>query len=528
MPHCTKKGIIMNSAAIYVRLSEEDMDKQGNIDSKSIINQKEMLITYCNEHEWNIYDIYCDDGITGMERDRPEFQRMLADCESGKVNIVICKDQSRFARDKILVTEYLQTKFMVWGIRFIGVADNVDSTSGYYLEQTDMNGMLNEWYVRNISGKINSTLDSMRKMGRFCGPFVPYGYVRDPADKNHLIPDEDVRENIIMIFNEYNSGKSMKDIALMLNQKGIPCPSVYKKMKGSAFCPRNTHGEWTVAGVQAIVNNEAYIGSVVQGKTKKRSYRSKELTFVPKEDWVRVPNKHEPIITPEMWAKAQARHNNVARSGRKRHTVCPLAGKVFCAVCGESMNRRVSTHKKNGTIYYAMYCTSAYEGKTTCGNSHSVSGKELEKACLDAINGVIRSYCDCDSLTISDMQERSLKQYSSQKKQAQQQYDKIQSRLDNLYSDKLDGIISADEYLRYKDKYSAELEKLSSQLESLDNKITEAEQRMKDGEYRQQLIQKYSDLKEFDLAVADDFIESIYVGDLTENGEREIHINLKV
>lgn len=153
----------MNSAAIYVRLSDEDMDKQGNIDSRSITNQKEMLLDYCKEHNWNVYDIYCDDGITGMERERPEFQRMLSDCENGKVDIVLCKDQSRFVRDKILVTEYLQTKFMVWGIRFIGVADNVDSTSGYYLEQTDMNGMLNEWYVRSTSSKINTVFDSKRK-----------------------------------------------------------------------------------------------------------------------------------------------------------------------------------------------------------------------------------------------------------------------------------------------------------------------------------------------------------------------------
>ena len=157
----------MNSVAIYVRLSEEDMDKQGNVDSRSIANQKDMLKSYCKERDWDIYDIYCDDGITGMERDRPEFQRMLKDCEEHKVNIVLCKDQSRFARDKIIITEYLQTKFMVWGIRFIGVADNVDSTSGYFLEQTDMNAMFNEWYVRNTTVKINAVFDDKRKHGKY-------------------------------------------------------------------------------------------------------------------------------------------------------------------------------------------------------------------------------------------------------------------------------------------------------------------------------------------------------------------------
>ena len=172
-----------------------------------------------------------------MERDRPEFQRMLKDCEERKVNIVLCKDQSRFARDKIIITEYLQTKFMVWGIRFIGVADNVDSTSGYFLEQTDMNAMFNEWYVRNTAIKINAVFDDKRKQGKYFAPFTPYGYIRDPNDKNHLIPDENVRDIIVRIFDSYNTGKSLKSIALMLNEQGIPSPTAYKKLNGSAFHP---------------------------------------------------------------------------------------------------------------------------------------------------------------------------------------------------------------------------------------------------------------------------------------------------
>ena len=518
----------MNSAAIYVRLSDEDMDKQGNIDSRSITNQKEMLIDYCKERDWNVYDIYCDDGITGMERERPEFQRMLSDCESGKVDIVLCKDQSRFARDKILVTEYLQTKFMVWGIRFIGVADNVDSTSGYYLEQTDMNGMLNEWYVRSTSGKINAVFDSKRKQGKYFAPFAPYGYIKDPDDKNHLIPDENVRENVVRIFDAYNSGQSLRNIALMMNNEGIPSPTAYKKLNGSAFSPKCDHSQWTTNAIRIILKNEVYIGNVVQGKTKKRSYRSKEITQVPPEEWVRVEGMHEPLITREAWDKAQVRRTSSTRVSRQNHELCPLTRKVICSVCGEKMRRRVSYNRKGGRMYYAMYCASCFNGRTDCTNNHSVSGKDLEKACLDAINDVIRSYCDKDELIISDMQEKALKQLLSQKKQIQKQYDKIQTRLDSLYTDKLDGIISADDYIRYKEKFSDDAKKYSDQLEMINKQITDAEERMKDGEYRKQLIEKYSDLTELNFGVAEDFIESIYVGETCEGGERDIRINLKV
>lgn len=303
---------------------------------------------------------------------------------------------------------------------------------------------------------------------------------------------------------------------------------VHKKLNGSAFHPRADHGEWTVSAVQRIIRNEAYIGNVVQGKTKKRSYRSKEITQIPSDEWVRVEGMHEPLITREAWEKAQVRRCDNTRVSRQTHDLCPLTKKVVCSVCGETMKRRVSYNRKGGKMYYAMYCASVFNGRTSCSNNHSVSGKELEKACIESINGVIQSYCDSDEIVISDMQKDTLKQLTAQKNQIQQQYNKVQTRLDSLYTDKLDGIISADDYLRYKKKFSGDLEKFSAQLESIEKQITAAEERMADGEYRKNLIEKYSNLTELTFGVAEDFIESIYVGERGEDGEREIRINLKV
>ena len=518
----------MNSVAIYVRLSEEDLDKQGHVDSRSIANQKDMLTAYCKEREWDIYDIYCDDGITGMERDRPEFQRMLKDCEDKKVNIVLCKDQSRFARDKIIITEYLQTKFIVWGIRFIGVADNVDSTNGYFLEQTDMNAMFNEWYVRNTAIKINAVFDDKRKQGKYISPFVPYGYIRDPNDKHHLIPDENVRDNVVRIFNMYISGQRIRSIATVFNQEGIPSPATYKNLKGRYFNPHNPCGEWTIASIQGIVRNEVYTGTVVQGKTKKRSYRSKKMTPVPPEEWVRVPNMHEPLITQEMWEKAQKRSHERTRAGKQTHEVCPFTHKVICGECGELMTRRISYSKKGSKIYYAMYCSKYFKGMTSCTNKHVISGKYLESECLKLINNVIHSYCNNDDLSVTQMQESTLKQLSMKKQQITVQREKTQKRIDSLYMDKLDGVITQEDFLHYKERFSIDIAKYDEQLADTEKHISQVEERMQDISYRQSLIDKYSDLNKLDYGVVDDFIESITVGKMKEDGSRDINFALKI
>ena len=518
----------MNSVAIYVRLSEEDMDKQGNIDSRSIANQKSMLTTYCKDRDWDIYDIYCDDGITGMERERPEFQRMLADCENKKVNIVICKDQSRFARDKIIITEYLQTKFVVWGIRFIGVSDNVDSTSGYYLEQTDMNAMFNEWYVRTTSVKINAVFDDMRKKGKFIARHAPYGYIKDPDDKHHLIPDEEVRDTIVRIFDTYNKGASIKSIAIALNEDGIPSPAVHKRNKGFRGMQGNPKGLWTVSGINNILRNETYIGTVVQGKQKKRSYRSKEITILPPEEWVRVPDMHEPIITKEMWEKAQARITSAKRAGRKTQEVTPLTHKVICAECGSTMQRRVSYNNKTGQMYYSMCCKALFYGQNICTNTTSVSGSLLEKECLTAINNAIKTYCDKDELKVAERQSNTIKQLSARQKSISAQKYKVRLRLDNMYTDKLDGMISAEEYLHYKDKFTAELDQYDEQLDKISKQISEVEAHMHDVKYKAELIEKYTDLSRLTMGIADDFIESVTVGNIKEDGSRDINIEMKI
>ena len=202
----------MPKVAIYCRLSIEDKDKAENDASASIQNQKAMLRDYCHERDWVIYDIYVDDGYSGIDRSRPEFNRMIRDCETGHIDIVLCKDQSRFSRDTVVIEQLINDKFLEWGIRFIGVADNADSDSESYSTMRLFTSAYNEMYVKDISSKIRRTLAYKREQGQFIGSFAPYGYTIDPNDKHHLVIDEETAPIVRQIFDMYISGAGYRAI----------------------------------------------------------------------------------------------------------------------------------------------------------------------------------------------------------------------------------------------------------------------------------------------------------------------------
>lgn len=219
-----------NKVAIYLRLSDEDYNKIDT--SESIKNQERMLIDYAKNNNFNIVGIYNDEDYSGIDKDRPEFNKMIKECELGNINIVLCKTQSRFTRDIELVEKYLHNKFIEWNVRFIGIVDNADTYNKGNKKQRQINGLVNEWYLEDTSENIRETLKNKRINGLCTSAFSPYGYLKNPNNKNHLIIDEMVRENILKIFNMYASGNSLKSIAKYLNDNSIPSPIEYKKMNG--------------------------------------------------------------------------------------------------------------------------------------------------------------------------------------------------------------------------------------------------------------------------------------------------------
>lgn len=292
--------------AIYVRLSEEDRNKKDPVDdSRSIANQKELLKNYSKERNWEIYDIYCDDNYTGADRNRPEFRRLIKDAEGGCFDIILCKTLSRFTREIELVERYIHGLFPLWGIRFVSVADNTDSFDRRNKKARQISGLINEWYLEDMSDSIKSILTDKRKAGKHIGSFAPYGYKKDPQNKGKLIPDTESAAIVKFIFYEYITGNSMTTIAYRLNSMSIPCPSEYKRQKGEKYKTSKSSKLWRYPAVSAILKNEMYIGNMVQGRFASVSYKTKQNRPMPKSNWMIVEGTHEPIIDRSTWTAVQ-------------------------------------------------------------------------------------------------------------------------------------------------------------------------------------------------------------------------------
>ena len=258
----------MLKAAIYCRLSEEDRNKKNETDdSGSIQNQKAMLLEYAAQHSWEVYNIYSDD-YTGSDRNRPAFTRMLEDAESHRFDIILCKSQSRFIRELELVEKYINGLFPLWGIRFISLVDNADTSNKGNKKARQINSLVNEWYLEDMSENIRAVLTNRRKSGFHIGAFAPYGYKKDPEQKGHLLIDEEAAAVVREIFALFSQGYGKAAIARLLNERGIPNPTEYKRLHGLRYQqPRSkTSTLWKYAAVFSMLSNELYIGNMVQGE----------------------------------------------------------------------------------------------------------------------------------------------------------------------------------------------------------------------------------------------------------------------
>lgn len=522
------------SVAIYVRLSDEDRDKKYKGDeSASIQNQKSMLTAYCKERNWDIYDIYVDEDYSGTDRNRPAFNRMLKDCENGNVNLVLCKDQSRFSRDIVTVETYINDKFLEWGIRFVGVADNSDSDNEMYATMRLMQGAYNEMYVRDISTKIRKTLTHKREQGQFTGSFAPYGYAVDPKNKNHLVIDTIAAENVKKIFDLYVNGNGYRTIVQYLNDQGIPSPSLYKKMNGSKFYNHNGQGStsegfWTQTTIYTILRNETYTGTLVQGKSHSVSYKNHKKKKVSPEDWIRVPDTHEAIIDSATWNKAQERIQERQRVSRVTQVLNPLSGKVKCAVCGKSMKRNVYWNKKHTIQYYGLQCGTYKIGAMNCANTKQISGKDLETFIIQQINTHIRKLCNADKITLIDRQQEKIQELTETTKKYNEQVKEKEVKLTRVYEDYIEDVISIEQYKIISVKISGEITELRSKCENVQSQLKRTEDLRTQETDKKTLIHKYLYVDKLTYDVVDDFIESILIGEYEIGKDRKIIINWKI
>lgn len=373
------------NCATYLRLSRSDGDQQ---ESNSIKNQRALLNDYMGKHpELHKFDEYVDDGYSGTNFERPDFKRMMQDIEKRNVNCIIVKDLSRFGRNYIETGRYLERIFPFMGVRFIAINDHYDSA-----EENDdkgrilipFNNLINDTYCRDISLRVRSHLDVKRKEGQFIGSFAGYGYRKDPKDKNHLIIDEYAAGIVQEIFKSKLNGMSSQRIASHLNELGVLPPNEYKRANGFNYTcgfQAGLNQKWTVVSVNRILKNESYTGTLIQGKRRKINYKVKKSHDVGSENWIRVEDAHDAIISKGEFQQVQQLLELDTRTAPSQTTVYPLSGFLRCADCGQNMIRRTVT--KNGKKYQYYHC-STYKNGGGC-TPHMINSEKLTESVLAAI-----------------------------------------------------------------------------------------------------------------------------------------------
>ena len=456
---------------IYIRLSKEDL-KKGKDDSNSVKNQRDLLNDFYrrNIDEFESITEYVDDGHTGTDANREDFQRLLADVMSGKINCVIVKDLSRFARNYSDAGSLIDNLFVQMGVRFISLAENVDSyknpdsVSNIIVPITNV---MNDNYCYQTSKKIRQVFDYKRRNGQYIGAFAPYGYVKHPKDKHRLIVDPDAAENVKLIFTMLIQGSSKRAIALYLNEHGIPSPSAYKVQKG---LPVSTRGYddpmWGVRMIHSILTNPTYTGDLAQGRSRVKSYKVHQIEAVPSEEWVEVAGTHEAIIDYETFDKVQALLQRDTRTSPKGREVHLFSGFLKCADCGRAITRCVG---KNNNVYYS--CSTYKNRSRTACTMHSIKHERLEAAVLFAVQHQVHlavSYSEIvtqiNSAPIKKSQSYRLDDLIAAK---ERELTKITRYKQSLYQDWKDGEITQQEYRDMKADYERQTSDISAVLTRL-------------------------------------------------------------
>lgn len=510
--------------AIYCRLSEEDRNKQVETDdSESIQNQKSMLIGYAMEQGWEIYNIYSDDDYTGADRKRPEFNHLLEEAEKRKFDVILCKTQSRFTRELELVEKYIHGLFPIWGIRFVSIVDNADTANKGNKKSRQINGLVNEWYLEDMSENIKSVLTNKRENGSHIGAFALYGYKKDPDQKGHLIIDEEAAAVVREVFTLFSQGYGKTAIARMLNDRGVPNPTEYKRLKGLRYQQPKTKNStlWKYFAISDMLINEIYIGNMVQGKYGSVSYKTKQNKPRPKDQWYRVEGTHEPIIDRELWDRVQALVNQKAKPFTVG-TIGLFARKARCANCGYTMRS-----SKNHDKHY-LQCSNRHVAKDACIGSF-IAVEKLEQAVIAELNRLAAEYLDKDELEQKIEFSNNLKDQKAKMENDIAAYQKkiaeFSKGIRELYLDKVKGIISESDYVEFSKDFTTEKERLEKVVIDGQKQLTEIEKKMQAGDNRRQIIEQYTNLEHLNREMVETLIDYISV-DKRIPGTREVPIEI--
>ena len=505
-------------AAIYCRLSKDD-EQTG--ESVSIETQKLMLTDYCVEHSYLIHDIYVDDGYSGLNFDRPAFQRMLSDIDEGKINLVITKDLSRLGRDYIQTGYYTDVYFSRKHVRYIAVNDGVD-TSRDDNDIAPFKNILNDMYARDLSRKVKSAKRQRAGKGYYISAQAPYGYMVDPADRNHLVVDEEAAEVVREIFNLALNGYSLVQISRILTERQIITPGAYKLSKGDMrflrYQDENSPSGWCYQTIRKILRDQVYTGDMVNHRYEVLNYKTGERTPVPKEQHIIVADRHEPIVSREDFARVQ-RKISIRHRPKRNQFDNAFGDLVYCAECKSHMSWMMKSVKTGETP--VLRCVNHFRKPDRCKHNHMVYYDELYELVLERVRKLAERI-DSGEL-LKHIQKQAQRRSKRDKLVSERQ--KINRRLEvlkkvirRLYEDLAGERMDTGECQAMLDDYCKEQKQLHKRLAEIESKLNEKDNDIENVEKLRTVLNELLSEKELSGEVLGRLIERIEIGHTVRTG----------
>ena len=512
--------------ALYERLSRDD-EMQG--ESNSIVNQKRYLEEYAQAQGFKNIRHFTDDGYSGTNFKRPGFQEMIAAIEAGEIDVVCVKDLSRFGRDYLKVGFYTEIMFPEKGVRFIAINNSVDSANPTENDFTPFLNIMNEWYAKDTSNKIRAIFRSRMQDGKRCSGAIPYGYRRDPEDKNHLLIDEEAAKVVRRIYQMVIDGMGSQAIANQLTADNVLIPSAYLEQSEHGESRNHSYHDpcrWNCTAVSYILDKQEYMGHTVLGKTICENFKAKKRRKARPDELIIFENTHEPIIDAETWHLVQKLRRRTRRKLANGSYSHRLSGLVYCADCGKrlSYSSPQSQHRPDGKTYDADSSFRCPTYKSMYGECtmHYIKSSTLDKLVDEAVRKIARYVLRNEQAFLEQVRvltSADQKQTQSEDKKELVNIKKRIAELDNyikrLYEGNASGKIPDRQFEKLMAQYDSEQQELEERVKEIEASIHEIQQESENGQQFVRLVQKYRDLTEIDQTALNEFIDKVVVHEAT-------------
>ena len=496
-------------------------------------------VGYATTNGFLTHNVYVDEDMSGFS-DRPAFKQMIKDAASGQFNTIICKHQSRFTRDMELVEKYIHGYFVEWGIRFISLTDNVDTNVKGNKKARQIYGLINEWYSEDLSENIRAVFRKKMEDGQYLGSFACYGYAKCQDNRHKLVVDDEAARVVREIFSMYLEGYGTTRIAVMLTEKGVPTPTQYKKGKGFKFTNPNggfysdKYGAWSTGTIKRILSNETYIGTLIQGRERKVSYKNRKVITLPREQWVVIPDNHEPVIPKDTFYKVQHLMNGNRRkygNGADKKAGNPkihlLAGKIVCSDCGGIMQR--SGVSRDGKTHYVR-CRLAAKTKRRDCTPHCIRQDKIEDIVKAEISKLIDQALGGDgeqdvvneTIAMIKSEDNSQQLLEKQLAEVTAKISQVQRNITMTYADKLNGTITEADFQAFKEVFEEDKQAHLKKKSYLEKELSKYQLRQHSHDNILSLLRKHRNIENLNHEIINDFIDRIEIGERDPDTQEQI------